>query len=147
MRLWLVSSAVICDAHCMNFNALFSAAQPIPVHAILALAAVAMGAVQFFLPKGTFWHRTMGYVWVFSMFIVATSSFFINEFRLVGPFGPIHLLSCLVLFSLWRGVTYARNKVISAHKRAMVQLYFLSLLLAGAFTFLPGRIMHTVLFG
>lgn len=131
----------------MNFDALFSAAQPIPVHAVLALAAVVIGAVQFCLPKGTFWHRTMGYVWVVSMFVVAASSFFINEFRWFGPFGPIHLLSFLVLFSLWRGITYARKKAISAHKKTMVLLYFLSLLLAGAFTFLPGRIMHTVLFG
>ncbi|MEP3296804.1 MAG: DUF2306 domain-containing protein [Pseudoruegeria sp.] len=131
----------------MNFDPLFSAAQPIPIHAILALFAVVIGGLQFILHKGTFLHRTVGYIWVVSMFIVATSSFFINEFRWVGPFGPIHLLSCLVLFSLWRGVSYARCKNISGHKRAMVQLYFLSLLLAGAFTFLPGRIMHAVLFG
>lgn len=131
----------------MNFSVLFSASQPIPIHAVLAIFAVFSGGVQFVLPKGTFVHRMLGYTWVGAMFVVAVSSFFINEFRWVGPFGPIHLLSCLVLFSLWQGVSFARAKKIRGHKRAMIQLYCFSLLLAGGFTFLPGRIMYQVLFG
>ena len=131
----------------MNLDPLFSAAQPIPVHGVLALGAILVGAPQFALPKGTVPHRTIGYLWVTAMFIVAASSFFINEFRWVGPFGPIHLLSCLVLFTLWRGVYHARRSAIKAHRSAMVQLYWQSLLLAGAFTLLPGRIMHEIVFG
>lgn len=131
----------------MNWEALTSAAQPIPVHAVLALFAVASGGLQFALPKGTLPHRVLGYVWVAAMLVVALSSFFINGYRWVGPFGPIHLLSCLVLVTLWRGVHFARSHAIRAHRRAMIQLYFLSLLLAGGFTLLPGRIMHTVVFG
>lgn len=131
----------------MNFDALFSATQPIPIHAIVAIAAVAIGGVQFALPTGTFSHRVIGYIWTLSMFVVATSSFFINEIKIMVPFGPIHLLSCVVLFSLWRGITYARRNAVSSHRRAMILLYVFSLLLADAFTFLPGRIMHTVLFG
>jgi uncharacterized membrane protein len=131
----------------MNLEPLLSAAQPIPVHAFLALFAVVAGGLQFALPKGTFPHRCLGYAWVAAMLVVAVSSFFINEYRLVGPFGPIHLLSCLVLWSLWRGVRMARQHHIAAHRTAMIQLYLFSLLLAGGFTFLPGRIMHSVLFG
>jgi len=131
----------------MNIEALTSAPEPIPVHAILAMFAVVGGGVQFALPKGTLPHRVLGYAWVSAMLVVALSSFFINEYRWVGPFGPIHLLSCLVLVSLWRGVHHARQHDIRAHKRAMIILYCLGLLLAGAFTFWPGRIMHTVLFG
>lgn len=131
----------------MNLEPLLSAAQPIPTHAFLAIFAVVSGGLQFALPKGTFAHRCLGYVWVAAMFVVAASSFFINEFRLMGPFGPIHLLSCLVLWSLFRGVGLARKHKIAAHRNAMIQLYVFSLLLAGGFTFWPGRIMHSVLFG
>ncbi len=131
----------------MNIDALSTAAQPIPLHAGLAMAAVILGAVQFYLPKGTYLHRLMGYFWVTSMFVVAASSFFINEFRWIGPFGPIHLLSLLVLHSLWIGISSARNGNTAKHKSTMKQLYILGLLLAGAFTFVPGRIMNSVLLG
>lgn len=131
----------------MDLSALQHAAQPIPVHAVMALVGVAVGGVQFALPKGTGPHRALGAVWVAAMTVVAVSSFFITEFRWVGPFGPIHLLSMLVLVTLWRSVRFARRGAIAAHRSAMIQLYCYSLLLAGGFTLLPGRIMHTVVFG
>lgn len=143
----LASAAYTCHMPGMNFEPLLSAAQPIPLHAFLAIFALAAGGIQFALPKGTITHRSLGYAWVAAMFIVAASSFFINEARMLGPFGPIHLLSCLVLVTLWRGVVLARKHAIAKHRRAMIQLYVLALLLAGGFTFLPGRIMHQVLFG
>ena len=131
----------------MNIDVLLSATQPIPAHALLAIFAVVAGGIQFALPKGTTSHRWLGYSWITAMFFVATSSFFINEFRWIGPFGPIHLLSFLVLFSLWRGISYARQHNIVGHRATMIQLYCFSLLLAGAFTFVSGRIMYRVLFG
>ena len=129
------------------FEPLTSAPNPIPLHAFLAMAALVIGAVQFALPKGTTLHRSLGYIWVPAMIVIALSSFFINEYRLVGPFSPIHLLSVLVLYSSVRGVLYARAGRIRGHKLTMIQLYGFGLVLAGAFTFLPGRIMHQVVFG
>ncbi len=131
----------------MNFDALFSAAQPVPIHAVLAIGAIVLGGIQFVLPKGTLLHRSVGYIWASSMFVVAISSFFINEFRWVGPFGPIHLLSLFVLHSLWSGIVCARRGRISEHKSTMIQLYVFGLIVAGAFTLMPGRIMHAVLLG
>ena len=130
----------------MNFAPLLSANQPVPAHAFLAIFALVTGAVQFALPKGTILHKTSGYIWCVAMFIVAVSSFFINEIRWIGPFGPIHLLSCLMLWSLWQGINSARKHNIVLHRKFMIRLYFYSLVLAGGFTLLPGRIMHTVLF-
>ena len=131
----------------MSFAPLLAASQPIPIHAFLAIFALIVGAAQFALPKGTTLHRATGYIWVLAMFIVAVSSFFINETRWIGPFGPIHLLSGLVLWSLWQGVGFARSHAIAEHRKAMNLLYIYSLILAGGFTFLPGRIMHEVVFG
>jgi uncharacterized membrane protein len=34
-----------------------------------------------------------------------------------------------------------------AHRNSMIQLYVLALLLTGAFTLVPGRTMHAVIFG
>lgn len=131
----------------MNFEILYSAAQPIPIHAIVAIVALVMGGAQLALPAGTFIHRVFGYAWVACMLVVSLSSFFINETRWLGPFGPIHLLSIFVLISLWRGVSLARQGKITEHRKEMKQLYIFSLIIAGGFTLLPGRIMHSVLFG
>jgi uncharacterized membrane protein len=81
------------------------------------------------------------------MVIVAVSSFWIHEFKIFGPFSAIHLLSIVVLFYLFSGIRAARRGEISKHKHQMSQLYLLALLITGAFTLLPGRTMHAVMFG
>ena len=77
----------------MKSDSLLSAPQPIPVHAIAALVAMVLGGLQPWGPKGTRNHRTLGYIWVGLMAIVAFSGCFIHFLKLVGPFSPIHLLS------------------------------------------------------
>jgi uncharacterized membrane protein len=81
------------------------------------------------------------------MFAVAISSFWIHEIRLVGPFSPIHLLSIFAPVMLVFAVLHARRHNVSAHKKAMTSIFFGALVIAGAFTLVPGRIMHTVVFG
>ncbi|MFM1861522.1 MAG: hypothetical protein RLZ26_44, partial [Pseudomonadota bacterium] len=78
---------------------------------------------------------------------VAVSGLFITELRWIGPFSPIHLLSLVTLWTLFRAVDAAYRGDIATHSRAMVWLYGLGLVLTGAFTLLPGRAMHGVLFG
>ena len=111
------------------------------------MAAFALGIVQFAAPKGTLPHRTIGWIWVLLMFAVAISSFWIHEIRLVGPFSPIHLLSIFAPIMLVLAVLSARRHNVSAHKKAMASIFFGALVVAGAFTFMPGRIMHAVVFG
>jgi uncharacterized membrane protein len=131
----------------VSFAPLLDAAPAIPVHAFAAMAAFALGLVQFALPKGTLPHRTVGWIWVALMAAVAVSSFWIHQIRLVGPFSPIHLLSILTLVMLPLTVWRAHTHKVAAHRRAMIALFAGALLIAGLFTLLPGRIMHAVLFG
>lgn len=130
-----------------EFAHLWSENIPIPHHAIMASIAFALGALQLALPKGTTLHRINGYVWVVLMIGVALSSVFIHTIKLVGPFSPIHLLVPVVFVSLWFSIKAARQGDIKRHKRIMLYLYFLALVLTGAFTLLPGRVMHNVVFG
>ncbi len=44
-------------------------------------------------------------------------------------------------------VMHARRHNVDRHRRAMIGIFAGALLIAGAFTFLPGRIMHAVAFG
>ena len=126
---------------------LFQAAAPIPFHALAALATAGLGAVQLWRPKGGRLHRQLGYLWAALMAGVAISGLFIHELRMVGPFSPIHLLSLITLASLWIAISRARRRDIAGHRRVMLLLFWLALVLTGAFTFWPGRVMHQVLFG
>lgn len=131
----------------MSFEPLFAAGPLIAVHAFAAMAAFVLGGVQLAAPKGTLPHRTLGYVWVALMAVVAGTALFIYTIRLIGPFSPIHLLALYTFYSLVSAVRSARNGEIEKHKKAMLSTYLGALLVAGAFTFWPGRIMHQVVFG
>ena len=131
----------------MSFAPLFAAPLGISIHALAALSALALGIVQFALPKGTGWHRTLGWIWVALMAWVALSSFSISFLRQLGPFSFIHLISLFVLAMLPVGVLAARRHRLGRHRRLMISMYAGALIGAGAFTLLPGRLMHEVAFG
>jgi uncharacterized membrane protein len=131
----------------VNWQALWNDGPIISVHALVAIFAMPIGALQLVAPKGTLRHRWLSFVWVGAMAIVALSSFWIHEFRWWGPFSIIHVLSLLVLATLVYSIGAIRRGNVVAHRNSMVQLYVLALLLTGGFTLVPGRTMHAVLFG
>jgi uncharacterized membrane protein len=131
----------------MSLSPLLDAAPAISLHAFAAVTAFVLGAVQLAAPKGTLPHRTLGFIWVAIMAIVAGSSFWIHEIRLVGPWSPIHLLSIFTLVMLPLGVWMAHRHRVADHRRIMIFTFTGALLIAGLFTLLPGRIMHAVVFG
>jgi uncharacterized membrane protein len=131
----------------MSLAPLLEASGAIPLHALAAMAAFALGVVQFAAPKGALPHRTVGWIWVSLMVIVAASSFWIHEIRLLGPWSPIHLLSIFTLIVLPIAVWRARRHRVADHRRIMILIFAGALVIAGLFTFLPGRIMHAVVFG
>jgi uncharacterized membrane protein len=131
----------------MSLAPLLDASPVIQVHAFAAFGAFALGLVQLAAPKGTLPHRTIGWIWVMLMMVIAISSFWIHGYRIIGPFSPIHALSILTLVMVPVAVMHARRHRIVDHRKAMISIFVGALLVAGAFTFLPGRIMHAVAFG
>ena len=128
----------------MNLVPLLTTSPVIQLHLIAAFAAFCLGTVQLILTKGSLQHCLFGYIWVGITAVVALSSFFIYQLRLWGPFSPIHLLSLFTLFTLFLAIQAARAGNIMRHKWMMLSLYLFALLLAGAFTFWPGRLLHEV---
>ena len=114
----------------------------IVVHAVAAVAALALGAAMFASRKGTLLHRFAGRGWVALMLVTALSSFWI---RSSGSFSWIHLLSVAVPLLLAIGVWYAATGRISGHRRMMSGVYAGGLLIAGAFTLLPSRLLGQML--
>jgi uncharacterized membrane protein len=126
---------------------LLNAAGAIPPHAFAAMAAFVLGVVQLAAPKGTLPHRTIGWIWVGLMLTVAVSSFWIHQSRVWGIWSPIHLLSIFTLMIVPLGVWRAHRHDVRNHSRIMMFTFSGALVIAGLFTLVPGRIMHTVVFG
>jgi uncharacterized membrane protein len=131
----------------MTLAPLLNASPAIQIHAVAAMSAFVLGLVQFSAPKGTLPHRTLGWIWVVLMAIVAVTSFFIHEIKLWGPWSPIHLIAIAVLILLPLGVWRARHHLVNAHRKTMIGIFVGGLVIAGLFTFVPGRIMHALAFG
>jgi uncharacterized membrane protein len=131
----------------MNPAPLLAAPWLVQLHVAAALMALVLGLVQFIRPKGSDAHRLMGWCWVGFMALVALSSFGITEVAGPGRFSWIHGLSAFTLCGLVAAVFLARRGRIGAHRWSMIGLYLGALLITGAFTLLPGRIMGRVVFG
>jgi uncharacterized membrane protein len=131
----------------ISLDPLLAAPPIIQVHAFAAMAAFVLGIVQLAGAKGTLPHRTMGYLWVGLMLVVAGSSFGIYGSRPFGSFSAIHILSVMVLLLVPLALVAARRHHVGTHRWAMTSLFAGALVIAGAFTLLPGRIMHRVFFG
>jgi uncharacterized membrane protein len=131
----------------MTLAPLLNASPTIQIHAFAAMAAFVVGLVQLGRPKGTFTHRTIGWLWVSLMLIVSVTAFFIHTIRMWGPWSPIHLLAIFTLVMLPIGVLAAHRHAVERHRLTMIGIFAGALVIAGLFTLVPGRIMHAVVFG
>ncbi len=131
----------------MTLQPFFDDGTIITLHALSAVAALMIGLAQLVLGKGGRRHRSIGYVWVALLVSVAVSSFWIHGFRSFGPFSLIHVLSVLTLGALAFSVHAARVGNMAAHRWTMRSLFFGALVITGAFTLMPGRVMHAVVTG
>lgn len=128
----------------MTLAPLLQASAAIQVHTVAALLAFVLGLVQLAGVKGTRRHVWLGWAWVAAMAVTALSSFAISELRPGAP-SPIHALSLFALAWLPVGVLAARRGRARRHGRVMVGLFVGALVVAGAFTLWPGRIMHAAI--
>lgn len=130
----------------MTLEPLLTAPWHIQLHAFSAMAAVVLGAVQFTAPKGTIPHRTVGYVWVMLMGITAITAIFIREIN-DGSFSWIHILIPITLYGVVELAIRARRGLTGKHRNTALVLFFAALMIPGAFSFMPGRIMLEVVAG
>jgi uncharacterized membrane protein len=131
----------------MSLSLLLQASPAIQIHVATASSALVLGAYLLLARKGTRPHRLLGRIWFGLILTTAISSFFIETLRLYFGFSPIHILSVLTLIGSWQAVAAARAGRIEEHRRHVGNLYTFALLTAGAFTLMPGRLMHRLLLG
>ena len=126
--------------------------QIIYIHAVLALLAVPLGLYIFITKKGTKQHRMLGRTWASILIIVSLTAIFIQAIS-PGQYSLIHLLIPWTLgsliYSVWNIKQFKKTKIEKykyAHMYSMIGVYVGALLLAGAFTLMPGRFFHALIF-
>ncbi len=131
-------------AHAPDFAPLLQSRLLVQFHVVTVFIALALGPVQFALPKGTRTHRALGWVWAGAMAATALASLFIRDIN-NGAFSPIHIFSVMTLVGLPMGIVAARSGRIVAHQRAMIGLY-IGLVIAGVTAVAPGRLIWEMFF-
>lgn len=127
--------------------ALFAAQRSaVQIHVVAALSALVIGVGIWLLPKGVGPHKALGWTWVAAMTVTAVSSLFITGLN-GGFYSIIHLLTGWVLVALPMAIFAIRRKDVRTHSRTMAAIFIGGLIVAGAFTFIPGRFMFNFLFG
>ncbi len=108
----------------------------------LATIILALGLTPFILlrRRGDRMHRRVGYVWLAAVIVTAISTFWIRETN-PGKLSLIHLLSLFTLVQLPRVIMAARRHDVTTHRRGIQFFIIGALLIAGFFTFVPGRIL------
>jgi uncharacterized membrane protein len=107
------------------------------VHLATAIPAALLGAVILSRRKGTTVHKMLGRVWVVLMLVTAVGSFGIQT---SGRLSWIHILSVVTIVSIVAALISIRRGNREAHRRSMQGAYG-GLMIAFAFTLLPGRLM------
>lgn len=124
---------------------LINAAFAIQLHVGGAVTSFAIGTWLMLGVKGRTSHKVLGYTWVAAMLCTAVTSFFMIGLN-GNSFSPIHGLSAWTVIGAPFGIMLARKKKISAHRRHMTGMFVGAMLLAGLFSFLPGRMMWAIFF-
>ena len=127
--------------------------QIIFVHVALALLAIPLGLYIFVNKKGTKNHRILERIWVTVLIIVSLTAVFIQTIT-PGQYSLIHLLIPYtigsLIYSIWNIRKFKKTKIESykiKHMHSMIGVYIGALLIAGAFTLMPGRFFHEIIFG
>jgi uncharacterized membrane protein len=112
------------------------------IHIGTVLPALPLGAYVLLSRKGGRLHKVLGRVWAGLMVTTAISSFWLGD----GGLSFIHAFSVLTLISVPLAIYWVRRGDLERHRRTMTNVY-IGLVVAGVFSFAPGRLLETWLFG
>jgi uncharacterized membrane protein len=121
------------------------------VHLATILPAFVLGTILLAMKrKGSPLHRALGKIYMVLMLATAFITLAMPAHvgpTLLGHFGFLHGFSLLALWSVPSAYIAAKKHDVKRHRNAMIGLYVGGILIAGGFTLVPGRYLHTVIFG
>ena len=119
------------------------------LHLYTIIPCIVLGAINFMLRKGSPWHKFVGSAYMVLMMFTAIVTVFMPAHlgpTLFNHFGYVHLFSLLTIYSVPTAYIAIKKGNVTKHRNKLIGLYIGAIVLAGAFTLVPGRYLHTVLF-
>ncbi|MEP2023195.1 MAG: DUF2306 domain-containing protein [Reichenbachiella sp.] len=118
-------------------------------HLATVVPCFIIGTILLIIKKGTNIHKNLGRVYMILMLITAGITLFMPAEvgpRMLNHFGWIHSFSFLTIYTVPTAYWAVKRGDIKSHKRKMILLYFGAILIAGGFTFTPGRFLYSLFF-
>lgn len=109
-----------------------------------------IGTVLLIIKKGTTVHKKAGRFYMILMMVTAVITLFMPAQigpKLFNHFGWIHSFSFLTIYTVPTAYSAVKKGNIKSHKKKMILLYFGAIIIAGGFTFFPGRYLYEIFFG
>ncbi len=119
------------------------------LHLATVLPCFVIGTALLIIKKGTNIHKNFGRIYMVLMLITASITLFMPAQvgpRFLNHFGWIHFFSFLTIYTVPTAYLAIKRGDVKSHKRKMVLLYFGAIVIAGGFTFFPGRYLHNLFF-
>lgn len=119
------------------------------LHLATITPAFLIGSYLLINRKGTPVHKFLGKIYMVLMLVTAFITLFMPAkigLTFLGHFGFIHLFSFLTFGTVIGAYLSVLRGNIQAHRANMLGLYIGGIIIAGSFTFVPGRLLHTWLF-
>jgi uncharacterized membrane protein len=120
------------------------------LHLATVIPSFFIGTLLLVIKKGTGIHKIFGRVYMILMMVTALITLFMPArvgATFLNHFGWIHSFSFLTIYTVPTAYWAIKKGNVRAHKRKMILLYFGAIVIAGGFTFYPGRYLHHLFFG
>jgi len=119
------------------------------IHLVTVVPCFFIGTLLLFIKKGTKIHKNLGGIYMILMLFTAIVTLFMPArvgTSLFNHFGWIHSFSLLTIYTVPTAYIAIKKGNLKAHKRKMILLYFGAIIIAGGFTFAPGRFLNELFF-
>lgn len=120
------------------------------IHLATVSPCFIIGMLLLLIKKGTIVHTKLGKIYMILMLVTAIVTLFMPAqvgSRFLNHFGWIHGFSVLTLCTVPSAYIDIKKGNVQSHKWKMILLFFAALVIAGGFTFSPGRYLHQLFFG
>ncbi|MEP2669409.1 MAG: DUF2306 domain-containing protein [Cyclobacteriaceae bacterium] len=118
-------------------------------HLATVVPCFIIGTALLIVKKGTPNHKWMGKVYMLLMMVTAVITLFMPAQvgpQFFGHFGWIHGFSFLAIYTVPTAYLAIKRGDVKSHQRKMILLYFGAIIIAGGFTFFPGRYLYELFF-
>jgi len=119
------------------------------IHLVTVVPCFFIGTILLLIKKGTKIHKFWGRIYMVLMLFTAIVTLFMRADlgpKFLNHFGYIHLFSLLTIWTVPTAYLAIKKGNVKSHQRKMILLYFGALIIAGGFTFYPGRYLYNLFF-